>query len=249
MPGRVFAPNITSDPESGIGRFSDDAVARALREGVGREGQALFMMPWQEYRHFSDQEVAAIIAYLRTVPPVTRHRERTEIEVPVRWFLKRQPRPLTEPVREADLSDPVKRGEHLATTGLCRHCHTPVDRQHRALPGMAFAGGKEFVIGGVLTRASNLTPHASGISHYNEALFIQVMRTGNIGGRRLAPIMPWYSLRHLTDDDLKALWAYLRTVKPVAHDVPREAVTVNDNPEINDQIGTPAAGQISAGPN
>ena len=65
MPGKVFAPNITPDPETGIGSMSDDAVARAIREGVGSDGHALFMMPWQYYRHFSDEEVASVVVYLR----------------------------------------------------------------------------------------------------------------------------------------------------------------------------------------
>jgi mono/diheme cytochrome c family protein len=234
MPGRVFAPNITSDVETGIGAYPDDAIARAVREGVGRDGQALFMMPWTAYRHFSDTDMNAIIAYLRTVPAVEKSRQRTTIDLPVRWFLKRLPRPLAGPVPEPDLSEPIKRGKHLATVGLCHHCHTPVDGRHRPLPGMDFAGGRTFVIGGALTRASNITPHASGIAHYSEELFIRVLRTGNVGGRRLSPVMPWYDLRQMTDRDLKALWAYLKTVPAVAHDVRREEVAVKDNPAIDE---------------
>ena len=74
----------------------------------------------------------------------------------------------------------------------------------------------------------------SGISYYDEALFIRTMRTGNVGGRRLAPIMPWLSIRNLTDDDLKALWAYLETVAPVAHEVQRSPVEVADNPQVEE---------------
>ena len=66
---------------------------------------------------------------------------------------------------------------------------------------MAYAGGQEFTIDGVRYRSSNITPDASGISYYNEELFIRTMRTGNVGGRRLAPIMPWADIRKLTDDD------------------------------------------------
>ena len=102
---------------------------------------------------------------------------------------------------------------------------------------MAFAGGQEFTIDGVRYRSSNITPDASGISYFSEELFIRTMRTGNIGGRRLAPIMPWSEIRKLTDDDLKALWAFLKTVTPVAHEVERTLVDLKDNPAIDDHAG------------
>lgn len=234
MPGRVFAPNLTPDAETGIGALPDDAIARAVREGVSHDGRALFMMPWQDFRGLSDEDVAAMIAYLRTLAPVSKRREVTQIVAPVRWFLKAQPKPLAAPVAETAATDPVARGRHLAEVGQCQTCHTPVDARHQPLPGMAFAGGQEFVIGGVPYRSSNITPHASGISHYDEALFVRTMRTGNIGGRRLAPIMPWLAMRNLTDADLKALWAYLKTVAPIAHDVERAPVQIAANPAIDE---------------
>ena len=234
MPGKVFAPNITSDPETGIGSHSDDALARALREGVSRDGRALFMMPWQSYRNLSDEELASVIAYLRTLPPVKKQRAQTEIIVPVRWILKTMTKPLTAPVPEPDQSTPEKRGKHLAELGECRECHTPVNERHEPLPGLDFAGGQEFRGPWGLTRSSNITPHASGLAHYDQALFIRTMRTGNIGGRRLSSLMPWEDVGKLTDDDLKALWAYLKTIPPIAHDVPREPVNVKDNPAIKE---------------
>lgn len=232
MPGKVFAPNITSDPETGIGALPDDAIARAVREGVSHDGRSLFMMPWPYFRHMSDEELASVVVYLRTLPPVKKARQTTQIQLPVRWFLKALPQPLTEPVPEADASTAVARGKHLADLGLCRECHTPVDARHRPLSGMDFAGGQDLVLGGVRYRSANITPHASGIAHYDEALFIKTMRTGNIGGRRLSPAMPWADVRKLTDDDLKALFAYLKTLPPVAHDVERVPVELKDNPQI-----------------
>jgi len=242
MPGRVFAPNITPDPETGIGAIPDDAIARAIREGVGHDGRALFMMPSMDhFRNLSDEEVASIVVFLRTLPPVKKQRELTQIQIPVRWFMKFGPKPLTEPVPEADASTPVARGKHLAEIGLCAECHTPVNERHEPLPGMYLSGGQEFVIGGVRYRSANITPHASGLAHYDEALFIKTMRTGNIGGRRLSPIMPFAEIGKLTDADLKALWAYLKSVPPVAHDVERAAVDVKDNPAINEHPEVAAA--------
>jgi mono/diheme cytochrome c family protein len=232
MPGKVFASNITPDPDTGIGLVPDDAVARAIREGVGRDGRALFMMPWPDYRHLSDEEVASIVVYLRTLKPVKKQRQKTEIIVPVRWFLKFTPQPLTTAVPDPDQSTPLARGKHIAEIGNCQECHTPVNERHEPLPGLAWAGGQEFRGPFGLVRSSNITPHASGLAHYNEELFLRTIRTGNIGGRRLNPLMPWHYHRHMTDDDLKALWAYLKTVPAVAHDVPREEVKLKDNPAI-----------------
>jgi mono/diheme cytochrome c family protein len=236
MPGQVFAPNLTPDPETGLGAIPDDAVARAIREGVSHDGRALFMMPWQNYRSLSDEDVASVVAYLRALPPVKKARGTTAIQAPVRWFLKAGPEPLAQPVTTTIATDPVARGRQLAEVGQCQTCHTPVDARHQPLPGMAYAGGQEFTIAGVRYRSSNITPDASGISYYNEELFIRTMRTGNLGGRRLAPIMPWAEIRKLTDADLKALWAYLRTVAPVAHEVERTPVDLKDNPAIDDRL-------------
>jgi mono/diheme cytochrome c family protein len=242
MPGKVISPNITAEPETGLGAAPDDAIARALREGVGRDGHALFpMMPWMSYRLYSDEDVASIVVYLRTLAPVKQQQPPTELIVPVRWILKGLPKPLTGPVIASDQSDPIKRGRHLAEVGSCLECHTPHNDRHDPLPGMELAGGDEFRGPWGLSRAANITPHASGIAHYDEALFVRTMRTGNIGGRRLNPIMPWLGIRNLTDADLKALWAYLKSVKPVAHDVVREAVELQANPLIDEHPEVAAA--------
>jgi mono/diheme cytochrome c family protein len=241
MPGPVFAPNLTPDRETGLGAVPDDAVARAIREGVSHDGRALFMMPWENYRRLSDDDVAAVVVYLRSLPAVKKARGTTDIRPPVRWFLKSGPAPLTSPVAEEVASDPVSRGRQLSEIGQCQTCHTPVDARHQPLPGIAFSGGQPFTIDGVRYLSANITPDPSGISYYSEELFIRTMRTGNVGGRRLAPIMPWSDIRKLTDQDLKALWAFLKTVAPVAHEVERAPVDLKDNPAIDDRLAAATA--------
>jgi len=122
------------------------------------------MMPWRDFRSFSDEDVASVVAYLRTLAPVKKARGTTAITVPVRWFLKAGPEPLTAPVAEPAAKDPVARGRHLAEVGQCQSCHTPVDARHQPLAGMAFAGGQELVIDGVRYRSANITPDPSGIA-------------------------------------------------------------------------------------
>lgn len=219
LPGHVVAPNLTPDPETGSGNWSDDTLARAIREGVGHDGRALFpFMPYEHYRAFSDEDLASLVVFIRSLPPVPNPLPKTEIIFPVKYLIRDVPHPLTSPVPPPDLSDPVKRGAFLVNIAGCADCHTPQIRGE-FLPGMDFAGG--FILDGPWGRvaSSNLTPDPSGIPYYDEALFVQTMRTGYVKARKLAQIMPWAAYRNMTDDDLKAIFAYLKTVKPVKHHV------------------------------
>ena len=105
LPGRVVAPNITPDPETGAGNWTDDELARAIREGVGHDGRVLFpVMPYQRFRSLSDEDLASIIVYLRALPPVRRQQPATEIVFPVRYLIRSVPEPIDAPVPAPDLS-------------------------------------------------------------------------------------------------------------------------------------------------
>jgi mono/diheme cytochrome c family protein len=101
---------------------------------------------------------------------------------------------------------------------VCINCHTPAVRG-QSIPGMEFAGG--FELNGALpaVTSANITPDPTGIFYYDENLFRQVMRTGKVRARELSAVMPFVCYRHMTDEDLKAIFAYLRTVPPVHHRV------------------------------
>jgi len=219
-PGKVFAPNLTSDKETGAGSWSDDMLARAIREGIGYDGRALFgIMPFSHYRNMPDEDLASIIVYLRTLPPVRNVVPRTEIIFPVNFIMRNDPQPITGPVAAPDLSDPVKRGRFLVNLIGCTDCHTPVDKHHTPLVGLEFSGGQVLGAPWGTVASANITPDASGISYYDQAMFIKAMRTGTVGARRLSKTMPWPALRNLTDEDLAAMFAYLKTLKPVSHRV------------------------------
>lgn len=219
LPGRVTAPNLTPDPETGAANWSDDQLARAIREGIGHDGRALFpLMPYQNFRSLPDDELASIVVYLRSLPAVHNSLPKTAIIFPVKYLIRNVPEPLTAPVPAENFTDPVKRGEYLVHISSCSHCHTPQERGRRN-SALELAGGLEMKgpFGTVTT--ANITPDPSGISYYTETTFIQAMRTGKVGARELNPIMPWGMMRNMTDDDLKAIFSYLRTVKPVHHRV------------------------------
>src|SRR4030095_9478485 len=213
----LIAPNITPDKETGIGTWSDDTLARAIREGTGHDGRALLpTMPYPHYRQMSDEDLASVIVYLRTVPAVRNQLPTTKMPFPLNYFTQNVPEPVTAEVPPPDESTPVARGAYLVALGACADCHTPQEKG-QPMPGMEFAGG--FLVkepkGDVVS--ANITPAASGIGYYNDTSFVQAMRTGKVGARHLHASMPWYFYGKMTDDDLKSVFAFLQTVKPVKH--------------------------------
>ena len=219
LPHRVVAPNISPDLDYGAGKWKDADFVRALRRGIGHDGRALYpLMPYNYFRHLSDEDLASIIVYERSIAPV--HIQRPKTELPQEVIQTLQPLPPVEHVPEPDKSDRVKYGEYLVTVGHCDLCHTPVDEKGNALAGLSFAGGG-LMEGpwGPTVASLNLTPDPSGISYFDEQMFIETIRNGRVKARLLSNAMPWGYFRNLTDEDLKAIFAYLRTLKPVHHRV------------------------------
>jgi mono/diheme cytochrome c family protein len=219
LPGRIVASNLTPDPETGSGHWTDDQIARAIREGIGHDGRALFpMMPYPHFRAFSDEDIASLVVCIRSMPPVRNPLPKTEIIFPVKYLIRSVPEPIYFPVAPPDLSTPLKRGEYLVNLAGCMDCHTP-QKRGQPMKGMGYAGG--LVLTGPWGRvaASNITPDPSGISYYDEQLFLQVMHTGYVKARPLSQIMPWWDFKNSPDDDLKTMFAYLKTLPPVNHRV------------------------------
>ena len=209
----LAAPNISPDAATGGGSWTDDQFARAIREGIGYDGRTLFpIMPYQLFRGLSDEDLASVIVYIRSLQPVRNSLPKPQIPFPLSRLIQSAPEPVLQAVSPS-ANDPVSRGHYLAQIASCIDCHTPEDKMHRPIKGMEFAGGKQ--IEGFPTRSANITPDPSGISYYDEATFVKALRTGHVGARTLNPPMPWWVFRNMSDDDLKAIFAYLRTVKPV----------------------------------
>jgi mono/diheme cytochrome c family protein len=216
----VVAPNLTPDRDTGVGSWTDDELARAIREGVGRDGRALFpMMPYELFRQMSDEDLASVIVFLRTLKAVNRALPKTEMPFPLNRLINGVPQPISEPVPPPDLSTPVNRGRYLVAMATCADCHTPRNAQGQVLAGLEFSGGTVFENPVGRVAAANITPAPSGIPYYTEELFIEVMRMGQVKARTLNPQMPWVLYRNMTDDDLKAIFAYVQTLKPAQHRV------------------------------
>jgi hypothetical protein len=113
----------------------------------------------------------------------------------------------------------VAYGDYLTRMGACRDCHTPADSQNQPITALEFSGG--FVLTGPYGQVAsrNLTPDPSGIPYYDAGLFVEAMRTGMVKARKLHDAMPWNGYARQTDDDLRAIFAFLQTVAPVKHRV------------------------------
>ena len=216
----LSTPNITSDRETGAGSWTDDTIARAIREGIGHDGRALFpIMPYGNYRKMSDEDLASVITYIRSLPAIRQVQQPNAIPFPVNRLINAAPQPIEGgTVAPPDLSTPEKRGAYLTTLASCGDCHTPMDDRGQYVPEMDFAGGNTFRHEGREPRAAaNITPGVNGIPYYTEELFLEVIRTGRVREREISDIMPWAHYRGMTDDDLKAIFAYLKTLKPIDH--------------------------------
>lgn len=227
FPGTVCAQNITPDKETGIGSWTDGEILRAIREGVSRDGTALFpMMPYKLAKNLSDEDAKSIVAYLRTLKPLNKKvlKARAEIDFPVNLFIRLAPEPV-ESVPEPDRRDSVAYGKYLSYS--CGECHSPVNEKMQRLPGKDFSGGREFHLGELKVRSSNLTAHASGLGNRTKEQFVQLFA----GWRTVAEhpsvaekdntMMPWAQLKHLTDEDLGAIYDYLQTLPRIENVVER----------------------------
>ena len=209
-PFTAISANITPDLDTGIGRWTDAQLVTAIREGRRPDGRLIGPpMPFALYRQMSDTDVAAIVVALRAVPAV-RHvvgKSEYRMALPSAWG------PPLGAVADVPRADPVAYGRYLAgPLGHCVTCHTPMnpeggqDFEHRlGAGGMVFPGPWGTSI------AANLTPR--GLARYADAELKVLISTGvRPDGSRLKPPMavPYYG--QMTDADLGALVAYLRSL-------------------------------------
>lgn len=225
FPGKVYARNITP---AGIGDWTDGELFRAITAGIDKNGDPLFpIMPYPAYRHMASEDVEAIIAYLRTLPAKEGESRKSEFDFPLNLIVRMMPQPYTEKSRPAP-SDTLAYGKYLAKIAACQLCHTPTDGQGNPLPGKTFAGGEEFPDKSGIIRSANITPDMqTGIGSWSKAYFIQRFKTYQKPELREIPLreglnpteMPWYSYAGMTEEDLAAIYAYLRTVPAVKNTV------------------------------
>lgn len=208
---RAVAPNITPDAETGIGRWTDAQLARAIREGIRPDGRVLGPpMPFEFYRGISDADLAAMVAYLRTVPPVANQVEpsRYAIPLPPAWGP-----PVTSVAGPAD--NPVARGAYLAgPVGHCMECHTPRGPDMQLRRSELGAGGLRISGPWGVAVTRNITPDREhGIGAWTDEQVIRAVTQGvRPDGNRLGPPMGYGYYARMNDSDLRDIVAYLRSL-------------------------------------
>jgi mono/diheme cytochrome c family protein len=227
LPGDVVAPNITPDVETGIGAWTDGEKIRAIREGISRDGRPLFpMMPYQGFAKMSDGDVQALVAYMNTLPAVRNPLPRTKLNFPVNYLITGAPAP-SRNIAAPNKANKLEWGRYLVTVGGCGGCHTPMEKGE-PIPGKEFAGGEPFVVSSYKAVSANITPdNDTGIGKMSETEFIerfhQYKKYVQDGPPAMTAenftLMPWLSFARMPSEDLSAIYAFLRTVKPVNHSV------------------------------
>ena len=212
----VRGTNITADRETGIGAWSDDEIRRSLTEGIRRHGVPLApQMPFAFYKILTPRDLDAVVAYLRTITPV-----RNEVQAPVyKAAMHTELVPgAVKPFTEEALRDPVMRGFYLATIAHCMECHgrRPDDVQDYknawGKGGYVFKGPWGFAV------TSNITSHPkSGIGAWTDAEIRRALTHGvSRDGRAFKqPMARQDYFSRMTDADLDALVAWIRTIPPI----------------------------------
>jgi mono/diheme cytochrome c family protein len=210
--GRLYAPNLTSGL-GGIDARDDVArLVRSIRHGVDRNGRALLIMPAQYLRNMTDRDLGALVAYLRTVPPVDRVTPSRNVGLLTRLAMIAGWAPDLLPAEQIDQrtaaararseGEEASQGSYLVDLGACRVCHHP--DLSGGLHPLAVSGEP---VPSDLTRAGPLASWSDGD-------FIRTLRTGVTPvGRPLDPrFMPWPRYAGMTDRELRAIWRYLRRI-------------------------------------
>jgi len=220
FPGTVYVPNITP---AHLKDWTDGELFRAITAGVKKDGSAIFpIMPWQYYATMDREDVYSIIAYIRTLKSVKTTFPKRELDFPLNLLVNTMPQKAALGKIPAE-SDTIKYGAYLVAAAACRDCHTKDDKG-KPLPGMDFAGGHEYTLPGATLHSSNITPDkATGIGNWTKEQFVSrftqyangTAKPYSVKPGDFQTIMPWWKYGGMKPSDLEAMYAYLKTVKPV----------------------------------
>jgi mono/diheme cytochrome c family protein len=223
FPGIFYARNITP---YGIGKWTDGEVLRAVAGGVSKDGSALFpLMPYQHYGVSDKEDVYSIIAYIRSLPPVKNDVPRSDADFPVNVLMHLAPAKPKFSTRPP-AADSVRYGEYLVTMASCMDCHSQADKGE-VVKGTEYGGGREFIFPGGTVRSANITTHNTGLSEWTRDRFIGRFKAYQDTSYHAPKLkitdynspMPWMMYGGMTEPDLAAIYAYLRTVKPIENKI------------------------------
>ncbi len=222
--GHLYSPNLTPDKETGIGRWSDGQLARMIRYNIRPNGRAA--VPFMQFAGLSDGDLVAVLSYLRAQAPVKHAVPEPKLNVMGKMIVAFMLRPnvLEKPaLKIAPTAAPtVERGEYLVNSiAECAGCHTRRSNQDGSFTGPRLGGGNTDGAESdptIRLTAPNLTSDSTGITgKWSEDRFVARFHAGKLVP---ATYMPWSAFRKMTDDDIRAIYRYIRTVPPVKNATP-----------------------------
>ncbi len=232
FPGKIYARNIT--PE-GLGKISDSELLYIISTGVRQGNRAMFpVMPYPNYGTLDIEDVNDLMAYIRTLTPVKNEVQESRLNFPMNLIVRTIPKP-AQFTKRPNPSDSLAYGKYLITMASCSECHTQAVKGEK-LPGMDYAGGFVFTTPWGKVHSANITPdEETGIGAWTRAQFIAKFKTFDNEKAKNIPmkppyseayfntIMPWTMYAGMTEQDIGAIYTYLKTVKPVKNKVTKFA--------------------------
>lgn len=224
FPGTFYPPNLTPHH---LGSWTDGEIYRAITSGVNKDGKALFpVMPWHNYGKMTKSDIYSIIVYLRSLEPVKYDNPKSEASFPMNIIMKMMPSDAVLP-ENVDKSNTLEYGKYLTTAASCQDCHSQSEKG-KPIPGMEFAGGMEFKTPLGTSRSANITPDKeSGIGNWTKDEFVKHFQSFDptihplikVEKGEFNTVMPWNMYGGMKEEDLAAIYEYLRTVKAVKNKV------------------------------
>jgi len=222
LPGMVYGKNITPDSATGIGTWTDDEILRAMTQGINKKGDTLFpIMPYVNFNRMAKSDLLSIIAFIRTLKPINNAVAARQLFVPIGMVY---PGKILQSSVDSNMAPPVsdivKYGGYLAMVADCGTCHSPLTPQGPDHTRM-YAGGYTFDLGSNKVVSANITPDSTGIGNWSEERFMNKFTTCRDSSQinrdpgNQNTIMPLALYAGMKNEDIKAIYAYLRTVAPI----------------------------------
>jgi len=223
FPGKFYSDNLTP---ADLKNWTDGELFRAITSGVDKDGRALFpVMPYLYYGKMDKEDIYSIIAYLRTLQTIENAVPNSKASFPMNFIMNTLPEK-PQFVKRPEEEDRIEYGAYLVNAGGCIDCHTQVDKG-QIIPKLAFSGGREFPMPTGMVRSANITPDINtGIGRWSESDFIHrfkkyedPMKIKETDIAEYDTMMPWTMYAGMDSTDLRSIFAYLKTLRPIQNEV------------------------------
>ena len=211
---KAVASNITPDKDTGIGRWTDEQLAKAIREGIRPDGSVIGPpMPIEFYRKFSDDDLKAIIVYLRAQKPIQHAVPKSNYLIPLP---PNYGPPITKLIQTPSPKNTLAYGEYLINISHCMDCHNPRDEKGQLIWSKLGSGGQIFRGPWGVSVSRNLTPHKNGLKDWsNQQIATAIQKGLDRSGNHYKPPMAFDWYKNISASDMQAMIQYLKSLKPL----------------------------------